>query len=31
MADIVDGVDFLLENRAVNATNLYLDGGWLVT
>ena len=31
MEDIVDGVDFLLENRAVNATNLYLDGGWLVT
>ena len=23
--------DFLLENPAVNATNLYLDGGWLVT
>ena len=31
MEDIVDGVDFLLENQAVNATNLYLDGGWLVT
>ena len=31
MRDIVDGVDFLLENSAVNATNLYLDGGWLVT
>ncbi len=31
MQDIVEGVDFLLENRAVNATNLYLDGGWLVT
>jgi NAD(P)-dependent dehydrogenase (short-subunit alcohol dehydrogenase family) len=31
MQDIVDGVEFLLENRAVNATNLYLDGGWLVT
>ena len=31
MQDIVDGVDFLLENRAVNATNLYLDGGWLIT
>ena len=31
MQDIVDGVDFLLENSAVNATNLYLDGGWLVT
>ena len=31
MDDIVDGVDFLLENRGVNATNLYVDGGWLVT
>jgi NAD(P)-dependent dehydrogenase (short-subunit alcohol dehydrogenase family) len=31
MSDIVDAVDFLLENRAVNATNLYVDGGWLVT
>lgn len=31
MADVVDAVDFLLENRAVNATNLYVDGGWLVT
>jgi NAD(P)-dependent dehydrogenase (short-subunit alcohol dehydrogenase family) len=30
MADIVDAVDFLLENRGVNATNLYVDGGWLV-
>jgi NAD(P)-dependent dehydrogenase (short-subunit alcohol dehydrogenase family) len=31
MDDIVGAVDFLLENRAVNATNLYVDGGWLVT
>ncbi len=31
MADIVDGVNFLLENRGVNATNLDVDGGWLVT
>jgi NAD(P)-dependent dehydrogenase (short-subunit alcohol dehydrogenase family) len=31
MADIVDAVDFLLENRSVNAANLYVDGGWLVT
>jgi NAD(P)-dependent dehydrogenase (short-subunit alcohol dehydrogenase family) len=31
MTDIVGAVDFLLENRAVNATNLYVDGGWLVT
>jgi len=31
MADIVGAVDFLLENRSVNATNLDVDGGWLVT
>ncbi len=31
MEDVVDGVNFLLENRGVNATNLYVDGGWLVT
>jgi NAD(P)-dependent dehydrogenase (short-subunit alcohol dehydrogenase family) len=31
MADITNAVDFLLENRGVNATNLYVDGGWLVT
>ena len=31
MADIVDAVNFLLENRGVNATNLDVDGGWLVT
>jgi NAD(P)-dependent dehydrogenase (short-subunit alcohol dehydrogenase family) len=31
MHDIVDGVNFLLENRGVNATNLYVDGGWFVT
>ena len=31
MADIVDGVNFPLENRGVNATNLDIDGGWLVT
>jgi NAD(P)-dependent dehydrogenase (short-subunit alcohol dehydrogenase family) len=31
MADIVDGVNFLLENAGVNATNLDVDGGWLVT
>jgi len=31
MADVVDAVDFLLENRSVNAINLYVDGGWLVT
>jgi NAD(P)-dependent dehydrogenase (short-subunit alcohol dehydrogenase family) len=31
MADIVGAVDFLLENRAVNAANLQVEGGWLVT
>ena len=31
MHDIVEAVDFLLENRGVNATNLNVDGGWLVT
>ncbi len=31
MADIVAGVDFLLENRGVNGIQLYVDGGWLVT
>lgn len=31
MADIVGGVEFLLENRGVNAMNLYVDGGTLIT
>jgi len=31
MADVVGAVDFLLENGSVNAVNLYVDGGWLVT
>lgn len=30
MADVVDACRFLLENRAVNAVNLPLDGGWLL-
>jgi NAD(P)-dependent dehydrogenase (short-subunit alcohol dehydrogenase family) len=29
MADIVDAVRFLLENRAVNGIDLYVDGGWM--
>lgn len=29
-ADVVHGVTFLLENGAVNGTNLTLDGGWLL-
>ncbi|MGH8776040.1 MAG: SDR family NAD(P)-dependent oxidoreductase [Jiangellaceae bacterium] len=28
MADIVDAVDFLLRNRSVTGTNLYVDRGW---
>jgi NAD(P)-dependent dehydrogenase (short-subunit alcohol dehydrogenase family) len=31
MSDIVDGVDFLLRNRAVNGIELAIDGGWLLT
>lgn len=30
MADIVDGVDFLLRNRSVNGIELAIDGGWLL-
>ncbi len=30
-ADVVDATVFLLENPAMNATNLNIDGGWLVT
>ena len=29
MADIVDAVHFLMRNRSVNGTDLYIDGGWL--
>lgn len=31
MADIVDGVRFLLENPAVNGLDLRIDGGWMTT
>lgn len=31
MADIVDGVRFLLENPAVNGIDLRIDGGWMTT
>lgn len=31
MADIVDGVRFLLENPAVNGIDLRIDGGWMIT
>lgn len=30
MDDVTDAVVFLLENRAVNAVNLAVDGGWLL-
>lgn len=30
MEEVVGGVTFLLENGAVNGTNLHLDGGWLL-
>ncbi len=30
MADIVDATVFLLENRAVNGVNLYVDSGWML-
>ena len=28
MAEVVDATVFLLENRAINGVNLYIDGGW---
>lgn len=30
MADVVDATVFLLENPAMNGTNLYVDGGWML-
>jgi hypothetical protein len=30
MEDIVGATVFLLENRAVNGVNLYVDGGWML-
>lgn len=30
MDDVVDATVFLLENRAVNGVNLYVDGGWML-
>jgi NAD(P)-dependent dehydrogenase (short-subunit alcohol dehydrogenase family) len=30
MADVVDATAFLLENQAMNGTNLYIDGGWML-
>ena len=31
MADIVDAVRFLLENKSVNGVDLRVDGGWMTT
>lgn len=31
MADIVHAVKFLLDNKGVSATNLYVDRGWRIT
>lgn len=31
MADIVDATSFLLHNRGVSATNLYVDRGWRIS
>lgn len=30
MADVVEATVFLLENRSMNGTNLYVDGGWML-
>ena len=30
MDDVVDAAVFLLENRAINGVNLYVDGGWML-
>jgi NAD(P)-dependent dehydrogenase (short-subunit alcohol dehydrogenase family) len=30
MADVVDATAFLLENKAMNGINLYVDGGWML-
>ena len=30
MAEVVDATVFLLENRAINGVNLYIDGGWML-
>jgi NAD(P)-dependent dehydrogenase (short-subunit alcohol dehydrogenase family) len=30
MAEVVDATVFLLENRAMNGVNLYVDGGWML-
>lgn len=30
MAEVVEATAFLLENRAMNGANLYVDGGWMM-
>lgn len=30
MSEVVDATVFLLENRAINGVNLYIDGGWML-
>ena len=30
MAEVVDATEFLLENRAMNGAELYVDGGWML-
>ena len=30
MADVIQACEFLLENPAMNATDLYVDGGWML-
>jgi NAD(P)-dependent dehydrogenase (short-subunit alcohol dehydrogenase family) len=30
MEEVVDATVFLLENRAMNGANLYVDGGWML-
>jgi hypothetical protein len=30
MAEIVDSVEFLLNNTGINGVNLAVDGGWLL-
>ncbi|MGD2101615.1 MAG: SDR family oxidoreductase [Acidimicrobiia bacterium] len=30
MGDVVDATAFLLENRAMNGVDLYIDGGWML-
>jgi len=30
MAEVVDATVFLLENRGMNGTSLYIDGGWML-